>query len=345
MLPLARAECTACRRLCLLSGQLQQRLQARHLRQRCKPWQAHIGSSLTSSAILQVLASLAPTTVRLLECTRLFAPRQPTVAAAALPDAALLFACTRFLRFGAAHHPHLLLDCGGAGTAQTPRAPQRRGVAAHAPLGGGGGGGGYDEAQLLHGAPGGEDAPKGAVVAAARCLEGLAEPSVASALRPADVKRARAQLLSLVLHLGVHPLCAPGPLACPAQHRCWWVRAPAFSRPLCSSVSCSLRLRPGAGGLRGQRKVRATEKRLCDAQQRDLAVTAVDRPDPRSLLGAQVLSGGAGGGDCAGWLAARAAPAPARQRRARQRDGCAHTLTRGRTPQRCGVPGAGLNLT
>jgi len=248
-----------------MQAPLPARLQARHLRQRCKPWQAHIGSSLTSSAILQVLASLAPTTVRLLECTRLFAPRQPTVAAAALPDAALLFACTRFLRFGAAHHPHLLLDCGGAGTAQTPRAPQRRGVAAHAPLGGGGGGGGgYDEAQLLHGAPGGEDAPKGAVVAAARCLEGLAEPSVASALRPADVKRARAQLLSLVLHLGVHPLCAPRPLACPAQHRCWWVLSVQQTLVLNRLIAaCGSDLVPAACGGRGS-----------SVQQRSASVTS-----------------------------------------------------------------------
>lgn len=64
----------------------------------------------------QVLASLAPTTVRLLAETRLFAlvgaADQGGAAAAPPPDAALLFAHARFLRFGAVHHPHLLL--GGA---------------------------------------------------------------------------------------------------------------------------------------------------------------------------------------------------------------------------------------
>ena len=63
-----------------------------------------------------MLTSLAPTTVRLLADTRLFAlvgpPNQAGAAAAPAPDAALLFACARFLRFGAVHHPHLLL--GGA---------------------------------------------------------------------------------------------------------------------------------------------------------------------------------------------------------------------------------------
>ena len=63
-----------------------------------------------------MLASLAPTTVRLLAETRLFAlvgaADQGGPAAASPPDAALLFACARFLRFGAVHHPHLLL--GGA---------------------------------------------------------------------------------------------------------------------------------------------------------------------------------------------------------------------------------------
>ena len=143
---------------------------------------------------VQVLASLAPTTVRLLAHTRLFAPAAPApgaaASAAAPPDAALLFACARFLRFGAAHHTHLLLR-----PERPCRRPRLEGEVS------------CPEGEASCQQSGGEGQPS-AVAAAAKCLEGLAQPRVAGVLRSADIKRARAHLLSLLLHLGDHPWCA-----------------------------------------------------------------------------------------------------------------------------------------
>ena len=57
----------------------------------------------------------------------------------------------------------------------------------------------------LQGAAGPQPGP---VASAAACLEGLAGlRDGAGGLRPADVKRGRAHLLSLILHLADHPWC------------------------------------------------------------------------------------------------------------------------------------------
>ncbi|KAK9833393.1 hypothetical protein WJX81_001151 [Elliptochloris bilobata] len=147
----------------------------------------------------EVLASLAPTTVRLLADTRLFSPAgacdQTGTAAAPPPDAALLLACARFLRFGAVHHPHLLL--GGT-----------------QPAGGG--------PCCALGPQGLTGSLPGAVAAAAACLEGLAGfQEGAVALRTADVKRGRAHLLSLILHLADHPWCPLAEVAAVAAPGGW----------------------------------------------------------------------------------------------------------------------------